>query len=705
MGIANRIRAAARAYLFPSELANDPSVRWGRSKEDYQPSEYASYQASSNGVYACSTLRVDLLSSVPLRIYKGLGEARKEVETGSLYDLLQRVNPFWTQKRLWQMTELSLYFFGESFWFIERGASGTGEPKEIWWARPDKVKVVPHPTDYISGYIYEPANGGQPITFAPWEVVWMARANIADEFSGLGNMAAARLAADTSSAAMLENRSMFSKGLSAGGFIMPEKDKPDWTTDQAKAITDDLNRKFTGAGEGRRFGVFRQRVELVKNTISPEDASSLGLLKWSLEDICRASSVPLDLAGGQRTYENMDAAMKAIWVQAIIPEQMFIGEELKEKLLPMFPGQADSVEFDTRGVEVLQEGATEAWVRADGQLGKGAITINEWRATQGLKPVEWGDTWWKQISLTPADIALDKAENPAPIPEAFLSGGDDEEPEAEEDEGERSFKREIEYGGPMHRRLMRIFEKRSEPWEGKVAESVGLLFMRQRDSVLDKLKSRGQRDAAEDLTSEVFKKAIWVKASREALRPLIRGIVDQFGQDAFADLALDVAFDVDGIAARRFIEKRAQRFATEITDTSWDKLRRTLSLSMGAGESNEEIAESVSDLFTSWYRHTGDEEMIAKATRAFVIARTEVNGASNGGTLEAWAQSDVVDSKTWLSALVSTTRDSHVAAHGQTVKLNENFIVGMGEGPAPGQIGVAGEDINCLCTMTAGIRY
>ena len=739
MGIADRLRTAVRAYVLGADLQGDPSIHWGRGNEDYQPPEYADYQATSNGVYACSTLRANLLASddSPLRIYKGQGDDRKEVDSGSLYDLIHFVNPFWTLQRLLRMTELSLYFFGESFWFIERGTSGVGEPREIWWARPDKVKIVPHPEKYISHYLYTPSNGGEPIKFAPSEVVWMPQPNIADEFSGLGSLAAARLAADTASAAMLENRAMFSHALTAGGFIMPEKDKPDWTVIQRDGIADDLNRKFTGSGEGRRFGVFRQRMELVENTITPNDATSLGLLKWSLEDICRASGVPLDLVGGQRTYENVDAAQKFIWMMTIIPEQSFIAEEMGEKFAPMFPGQADAFEFDTTAVEVLQEGVSEAWERADGQLTRGAITINEWRASQGLTPVEWGETWWKQISLTPADIALDKAENPAPIPAAFTQ---EEEPEEEEDEepkrtlrlmlgdlwlagntdparrremfeiitgsGRRlAAKRAIEYGGPMHRRLMRIFEKRSEPWDGKVAETVGMLFMRQRDSVLDKLKSRGQRAEAETLTNQVFKKAAWVKASREAMRPLVRGVVEQFGRDAFEDLALDVAFDIDGAAARRFIEKRAQRFATEITDTSWDRLRATLSASMGAGESNEEIAEAVDDLFTSWYRHTGDEEMIAKATRAFVIARTEVNGASNGGTLEAWRQSDVVDSKTWLSALVSTTRDSHITAHGQTVKLNENFIVGMGEGPAPGQIGVAGEDINCLCTMTAGIRY
>ena len=87
-----------------------------------------------------------------------------------------------------------------------------------------------------------------------------------------------------------------------------------------------------------------------------------------------------------------------------------------------------------------------------------------------------------------------------------------------------------------------------------------------------------------------------------------------------------------------------------------------------------------------------------------VIARTEVLGAANGGTLDAWQQSEVVDKKVWLAALDDRTRDSHVDAHGQTVGIDENFIVGNGSGPTPGQIGLPEEDIQCRCSMTAIIK-
>ena len=59
--------------------------------------------------------------------------------------------------------------------------------------------------------------------------------------------------------------------------------------------------------------------------------------------------------------------------------------------------------------------------------------------------------------------------------------------------------------------------------------------------------------------------------------------------------------------------------------------------------------------------------------------------------------------KKWLAALDARTRESHLAAHkkyqAEPIGLKENFVVGSGRGPAPGQLGVAQEDINCRCVI------
>ena len=103
-----RVRTALRAFILGAGAVDTWSAAQGLSGEEYKPSEYGDYIATSNGVYACASLRADLLASLPLRLYKGAGEKRAEVTTGPVRELMDRVNPHWTRARLMGMTELTL---------------------------------------------------------------------------------------------------------------------------------------------------------------------------------------------------------------------------------------------------------------------------------------------------------------------------------------------------------------------------------------------------------------------------------------------------------------------------------------------------------------------------------------------------------------------------------------------------------------------
>lgn len=731
----DRLRAAARGFVTGQVVVDRHEMAWGHDTESFSPAEYGEYIATSNGVYTCSTIRADLLSSLPLRLYRVNRLMKKvEVTQGSLYTLLQFVNPFWTFPRLMEMTELSLCLWGKCYWFLERGQGGAGEPREIWWARPDRVRLHPHPEEYISHYTYRPVNGSQEMTFDRSEVIRFVYPNPLDEFEGLSPLAAARLAADMASASMKSNVKMFENALMMGGVVTPKAGST-LTSEQAKELEMQLDRRFKGVDKAHRWGVFRFEAQMNAVGITPKDAEFLGGLKWSLEEICRAYKVPQDLVGGQRTYENVDAAYRAIWTNAVIPEGNELAADIKEQLLPMFPGQADLAEFDASGVNVLQEAEAERWTRDKEQLEVGAITLNEWRDKQGLEPFEEGDTGrvplldtvggiqgavsilqavaMGQMTVESATnlfvlffgLAEEKAKamvgNP---PKLEGSGGpppDAEELPAEEDvaedeDGERSMRvRAVAYGSKEHTQLWKRFVRRAERHEDKIASLVRDLFKRQRDSVLDRLRQK-ERTAGQ-AADEPFSIAQWLKAFRIEMRPILVRIVEDIGTEALEDLGVSESFDVSNPAVVRFIERRAQRFAQEVNQTTWDELKASLAEGIDAGESLDELAARVEDVIGGRIRSSAE-----------TIARTETIGASNGGMLEAWKQSEVVEGKGWLAALDDRTRDTHQEAHNRyqdtPIPLDDDFEVGGCSGPAPGQMGCAEEDINCRCTMTSAIN-
>ena len=682
MNIADRIRAAWRAWRLGPAVVDTWDSAFGKSPEDYQPAEYASYLSTSNAVYVCANLRANLLSSLPMRLYRAnAGGEETELTQGELYDLLKKPNPHYSLSRLLKMTELSLCLWGEAFWFLERGTAGRSLPKEAWWGRSDKVRVVPDPVNYLRGFIYD--GGAVSIPFKPEEVVWFRFPNPADEYEGLSPLAAARLAADVSSAAMKSNKAIFDNGLQIGGILSPPKDGM-YTPEQAQALEKDLDRRFKGADKAHRVAVLRFQAEWQRPELTPKDAQFIEALKFSLEEVARAYSVPLDFIGGQRSYENVNAANKAVWTHCILPEKTFIEDELNRQLLPMFGG-VSRIELDASRVDALQEDRGEV-VEQMNTLYNIGVPLNNLldEFMPQLKPetggFEWGDK--PAFMLRPAPPPMLGLPAPAVEPDVVESG-------AEEPPPERSHKRammNLEYGSPEHHRLWSRFVRRSGRYEQELSRVVIALFERQRDSILDKLKARAADPGLDDL----FNMAFWVKEFRKAIHAVLQRIVQDSGNDALDDLGLSLSFDVTDPAVVAFLLAREQRFAERVNETTWRLLKESLAEGIEAGESIPELAERVITEMGDRIRSTPE-----------VIARTEVIGASNGGTLESWKQSGVVAGKTWLAALDDRTRDTHVEAHGQTVAIDDDFEVGDGSGPAPGQIGLPEEDIQCRCTMNA----
>lgn len=149
-------------------------------------------------------------------------------------------------------------------------------------------------------------------------------------------------------------------------------------------------------------------------------------------------------------------------------------------------------------------------------------------------------------------------------------------------------------------------------------------------------------------------------------------------------------FSMQSPQAVAFLRRREQRFAQQVAETAWSELKTRLTRAMDGGASIDELVAAV------------DRVPAFNPARAEMIARTEVIGAYNGGLEEGFRQSGNVTSKVWLSALDDRTRETHLAMHNQLAAIGEDFeSPDGGRAPAPGQFGIAEEDINCRCSMEA----
>jgi HK97 family phage portal protein len=428
MGLLERIQArrkAIEARRGPTELSwpvgkaemLDPYFKYGHDQSEFSPEEYGDYLATSNDIYSVVKRRARLLAGLQLRFYRGRGSSKAEVERHPAVDLFWKVNPFWTAERLARMDEMSMGVWGETFWAIEKHR---GQPQEIWWLKPSRVQPIPHTTDYLAGFAYH-SKSGQILTFRPDEIVWFRYPNPIDEFSPLSPLAAARLAADTSTSMMKSNDALFKRGLQIAGLITPLTDKVTFSSEQAQDLERNLERRFSGADKAHRWAVLRYEAQFKQLAITPKDAEFVAGLGLTFRQVCRAYGMQAALMNDleNATLANAREFERIEWTGALKPDAEFKAAEVREQYLPLFRGAQrgvpDYCEYDFTQVPALQESATESWTREAQALDRGAITINEWRKGKGMPDVDWGNRPYMPVNKAPvgADGQLELPATPA----------------------------------------------------------------------------------------------------------------------------------------------------------------------------------------------------------------------------------------------------------------------------------------------------
>jgi len=285
---------------------------------------------------------------------------------------------------------------------------------------------------------------------------------------------------------------------------------------------------------------------------------------------------------------------------------------------------------------------------------------------------------------------------------------------------------EVEPSRHPHREWeWRLYLKRHLPSERKIIKVMRTFFEGQRDRLLaaagklsdEQLRGRIPRLLNKEEENEKLKKV---------LSPAVKEVLGRFGQLAMdrlrkllrtstEDTAYDdewighkqkllklgeFAFDLSDPVVIEWLKTHAGTNIVHINDTTWAltlrRIRRELAVGLDAGESTALLRNRIRDSIKGI--HTMNRNV-----RARTIARTEVTGASNVGTLTGFKQSDVVESKEWLSAGDGDVRDedfSHVDADGEIVQLGKEFKETGEAMEYPGdQGGSPGNVINCRCTM------
>ena len=361
--------------------------------------QYEDSQANGNAlgisaVWACVNLLAGTIASLPLMVYRTVGQERTVAKDHPLYRLLHdSPNIDQTAVDFWEFVQASVELHGNAF--AEKRTTG-GRVTSLIPIRPDIVTVKRVGT----GLEYTWSDDGQAKRKTSAEMLHI-RGFGGSALGGASTLSVCRQTFSAATAAESAASAMFRNGVRASGAL--SLDKP-LTKEQREVAEGLLQEKFVGAMNAGRPMLLDNGMKWEQLTINPEDAQMLETRRFSVEEVCRVFGVPPHMIGHT---ENSTSWGTGLEQQTLGFQKFTLRRRLKrieqaaekQLLTPADRAAGVTIEFNLEGLLRADSQARATFYREMTQIG--AFTINEVRALENLPPVEGGDVPRMQMQNVP----------------------------------------------------------------------------------------------------------------------------------------------------------------------------------------------------------------------------------------------------------------------------------------------------------------
>lgn len=348
-----------------------------------------------SAVWACINLVADVISTLPLMVYREKNGLQDTAFDHPLYPLLHD-SPNYDQTAVdfWSFMVASLELWGNAYARIERSGSRIVSLMPV-----NPTFMVPRRID--TGAIeYRWTEYGQAFR-EPDQNILHIRGFGGNPLGGMSTLHFGRQTFGLASAINSAAASTFANGMRPSMLIKFAK----WLTKEQRDTTNTvLIEKFMGAVNAGRPLVLEGGTDVTPLSLKPEDAQMLESRAFSIEEICRYFRVPPVMIGHTEKTTSWPTGVEQ---QGLILQKFTLKPRLKrieqamakQLLTPDDRGRGVSIEFNMEG---LLRGDSAGRADFYGKMaGMGAMTINEIRAKENLTPVEGGDVPRMQMQNVP----------------------------------------------------------------------------------------------------------------------------------------------------------------------------------------------------------------------------------------------------------------------------------------------------------------
>jgi HK97 family phage portal protein len=713
-----------------------PAARMGRPVSttwDYENAIRQGYNRSAT-VYSCVNLIAKSAASVQWKTYKrGRGGVWNELPDHPLTLLIEQPNPYMSQKDFIERMTHALYLGGNSIFTKVRGTGGA--VVELWYLPQQNIKPVPDQKKFISHYLYDAEGVKREIKTQ--DILHQQFLNPLDLFWGIAPIRAAAEVIDTDSEAISWNRySMQQRAISDGAFILDQH----LNMDQWNEAREQIKAQHTGSENARNFWVLGAGAQWQPMSMSPAEMDFIESRKLNREEICSIFGVPPVMIGHYEnaTLANIETGRKIFWLDTIIPYLVDIRNSLNAALAREY-GLDIRLDFDTSTVEAIQANLQEKIQNAQSLFNMG-VPFNEInkQLDLGFDEIEGGDTGFLPSNLLPLEIAANPPAAQPADPAADPNNADPNqptdpnaplddpnkpknEPEPKKSAGHAGSHKNVtqaQIDAELQRRAFhwKAIEQKRLPYDMAMTRKAAQIFDQMGETVANAYAAG--RDPAK--TIEGFT-ADWIKLFEKTYRNIFEDVGAAELEDILDRAGYKKGYEPDEIKGRikDIVDQGVLKW---ITETAASKVTGVLEFT------KQSIAAEILDL-EKLYQQEGLSvhiDRVAKAIkqkfkdfsryRSYMIARTEVAGASNAANSKAQQVAQqkidptakrIILKRQWISSRDERVRDSHTHMDGQTVGLQDPFYIYTPDGsktdrtlqyPADYAADEPAETINCRCT-------
>lgn len=371
---------------------------------------YSGVDVSERGVlalsaaWACTNLLAGTIASLPLMVYRtDAAGNRTAARDHPLYKVLHdSPNADQTAMDFWEGGAAVLELRGNMHAHITRAAGRISALTPIF---EPTVRRLPN-----GSLRYRWTENGKSYD-EPEENVFHVRGFGGSPLGGLSTLSYGRQVFGLSAAVNIAAQTTFSNGMRPTIALKTDK----WLTEpQHEAMSQDIERRHTGAINSGRPFIAHGGMDIVPLTINPEDAQMLQSRAFSVEEIARLFGVPPHMIGHTEKTTSWGTGLEQQtlgFVQFSLRKRLKRIEQAIQKQLLTAADRAAGVvvEFNLEGLLRGDSAGRAAFYQSG--LQNGWATINEVRAREGLPPVAGGDVPRMQMQNVPITEA---GKQPAP---------------------------------------------------------------------------------------------------------------------------------------------------------------------------------------------------------------------------------------------------------------------------------------------------